>query len=239
MAFKYRIAQGCEWIRPLVEHIMSTGSMPADATPIYQGRNIIAVADAGPRRVCIKQYKIPSLINRFAYTLVRPTKASRAFRNAVRLESLGIATAHPYAYIEEFSGLLRRSWFICEHIDNAGDLRYAERRPDFPDLAVKIASLMHRLHDEGVWMKDFSPGNVLTTDKSDDFLLIDINRMEFDVKSESKFNRYFSRIVDTEEAVRIIARAYSPDAEQRAVKAFRDYHRRVNRKRKLKKLFKS
>ena len=97
---------------------------------------------------------------------------------------------------------------------------------------------MHRLHDRGVWMKDFSCGNILMRGATDDFVLIDINRMEFGVTSRAKFDRDFSRIVDTEDAVRVIARAYAPDAEPRAIKAFRDLRRRIARKRRFKKLFK-
>lgn len=236
MKYKIEIAPGCEWIRPLAEQIMSEEAVPRSAKPVYDGRNSISRIDVDGHVVSVKSYKVPHLFNRVAYSLLRPSKARRAFENGLRLEAEGISTARPYAFIEQYrNGFLRRSWLLCEHIEADGDLRYVEKRPDFPEMADKIARLMHKLHDRGIWMKDLSGGNVLL--RGDEMILIDINRMEFGIRSKSKLSTDFSRIVDTEEAVRVIARAYSGDAEECAVKAFRDYHNSIRLKRTLKKIF--
>ena len=238
MAYKYRIAPGEEWIKPLVERIIATGELPEGAETVYKGRNTVSALTWEGRRVSVKRYKLPILPNRVAYTLLRPSKARRAFDNARQLLSMGIATAEPYAYVEEYAGgLLRRSWMLCRHIDGASDMRYAERRPDFAEIAVNLAALMHRLHDRGVWVMDFSSGNVLMTEPTGGFVLIDINRMRFGVRDEERLAMHFSRIVDSEEAVRVLADAYGDGIEGAALKAFRDYMRKVVRKRRLKRLF--
>lgn len=48
---------------------------------------------AGGRIFVLKQYKRPTRLNQFAYTLFRKSKARRAYEYALRLQQLGFETA--------------------------------------------------------------------------------------------------------------------------------------------------
>ncbi len=54
----------------------------------------------GGRIFVLKQYKRPTRLNQFAYTLFRKSKARRAYEYALRLQQLGFETAAPVAYLE-------------------------------------------------------------------------------------------------------------------------------------------
>ena len=63
--------------------------------------------------LCIKRFRRPLLVNRIAYTFFRPTKAQRAYENALILESKGINTPTAVAYIiRSQMGLIADSYLV-------------------------------------------------------------------------------------------------------------------------------
>lgn len=229
--------------------------VPADAVDVYRGRNRVvattAPADNGrSRRLNIKEFRIPNIINRWAYAYLRRSKARRAFDNASRLRELGFNTPAPIAWIERRGpgGQLELSYFISEQLDGWQEIRTAEaeRHPRMGEIARGVGELIFRLHRAGVWMKDASPGNIMWhADEHGEihFALVDINRMEFDIASRSLLMTNFGRVFASEKNTLAAARAYACAAgepeekiEKAALRARADAHHAQKRKQKLKKL---
>lgn len=246
-----------EAVEPMVRQIIDSG-VPSDAEKIYNGRRNKVYAITAPAtidfdRLNIKAYRIPPWINRIIYGRLRRGKARRAFDNASRLVDMEIRTARPVAFIEERGILYGRSYFISEQLGSEWKvLRGAHEWPDFDVVARELACYLARLHRLQVWMKDFSPGNVLLRRSEDgkmDFALIDINRMEFGVIDRSKLMTNFQAIFDTPEATGKFAGFYAeacgmspgtPEYEavvDDAFKSFENKHRQMAFKRRLKRLF--
>lgn len=111
----------------------------------------------GGRIFVLKQYKRPTRLNQFAYTLFRKSKARRAYEYALRLQQLGFETAHPLlSTLQE------------------GD---EESRKILEDFAAFIVEM----HEKGVFNLDMNPGNVFFYKSGEKyrFALIDINRIRF------------------------------------------------------------
>lgn len=158
-------------------------------------------------------------------------------------------------------GLLAESYYICHDVA-APQVRFWNRRPDGEAIASSLAADIVRLHSAGVWHKDFSPGNVLveTIGEGDyRFYYIDLNRMQFGVRSRARLMSMFGRMHDDEAPVRDLGRRYglalekmrreglmctnlplfmltetAATAEEAASQAWRDFWHRMARKRRLK-----
>jgi hypothetical protein len=75
-----------------------------------------------------------------------------------------------------------------------------------------FASFAHRMHENGIEFKDFSPGNVLVMVREDgyDFYLVDLNRMAFHEEiSLEKRLKNFERLPPEERLIRIISEEYA------------------------------
>ena len=204
-------------LEPLVDAVVA-GGLPADSRMVYDGpRNtVVAVATEAVGDVSIKAFKIPIWINRIAYGMLRASKAARSFNNAMRLLSLGFDTPEPIAYAEQRTlGLFGRSYYFCRHINGVHEVRDIERLPECGAILREIAALMVRLHRAGVLVKDFSPGNVLyRTDREGKrhYMLVDINRMAFDVHDRERQMSMFARLLNTEELTAQLAQDYCREA---------------------------
>lgn len=210
---------------------------------IYRGRNIVAVTD-GAEPMCLKSFGTPGMIKGFIYGRFRKPKALRAFDNGMRLHALGFDTPEPVAAVCELrGGRLRRSYYACRYLEGWNDLRGAENRPDFSTLACALAAYMNRLHAAGVFMKDFTQGNILFMPDgkgSYRFSLIDINRMEFGVSDHRKLMANFGAVLDTAEGLAVLAREYAalqsdPESIENEIKEiYRRRQVRLWRKRHIK-----
>ena len=89
-------------INPEFEHLRKElSSIPETiavcGTKIFQGRNRIYRATIGGIDLTVKEFRVPSLANRIAYTFFRKGKARRSYDNAMTLGKLGIGTPEPIA----------------------------------------------------------------------------------------------------------------------------------------------
>lgn len=227
---------------------VASGVRPSDAEIIYKGRNCVYKISRGGRWLCVKAFRCPGAINSFIYTRLRDSKAKRSFDFAERLLSMGIGTPAPIGYAEvKSSGRLRESYYVSELID-ADNLRQWEEKPDADSLVDAFAAEMVKIHRCGVLHKDFSPGNVLYLRDSDGsyrFFLIDLNRMEFGVRSHSRLMRNFRAInldpAQTERLARRYAVAAGLDENRtarEAVDQLAAYFRSKKIHRALKRIFK-
>lgn len=235
-------------LRQLVEEITHNG-VPDDAAVIYKGRNTVYALKRGDDNINIKAFHRPSLFNAFVYTLFRKSKADRSFANASRLIQLGINSPTPIGYGEERDRhRLLRSYYFSNQLASQ-NMRDWEQKPDCEPLLRAFAQEIVKLHQAGVWHKDFSPGNILYTGNADEgytFYYIDLNRMKFDVTDRAKLMSMFRAInlshAETERIARYYAEAagLNPDETARvALNELDKYLAGKRRKRWLKKLLKA
>lgn len=225
---------------------LCNGQLPYDSTSIYNGpRNEVVKVWRDGRDINIKAFGIPNIVNRVVYGRWRKSKACRSYEHALRLRNLGFNTPEPMAYVELKNGLLfGRSYYVSQQLEDFRDMWNLDdlNADDMAALADALGAFMARLHDAGVWMKDFSRGNVLfrrLPKGQFEFFLIDINRMEFDVTDRAKLMLNFRTITYDDRFLGKLARAYArhahldPDATEREARAvhaeFDQKHRRKNK----------
>jgi len=212
-------------IRPLVEQTALTG-MPTEADVIYNGRNTLFVLDGRQwgvnAPVNVKAFHQPRFPNDIIYVSFRDSKARRSYLHARKLLDMGFLTPEPYAYGEVLntggSGRilpkLTSSYYFCRHLPYP-DLRGWEVRPDYTEFVAALGREMARLHKAGIWMKDFSTGNILHHKDAEGnfhFYYVDLNRMEFGVKSTGKLMQMFRSLSPERRYVLDIAAAYAEAA---------------------------
>ncbi len=185
---------------------------------VYKARNEIKTYQRDGLTLNVKSYKIPIFINKIAYSLLRPTKARRAYEYALKLISLGVETPEPVAYIEERRhGLLYHSYFISLHTPLQGNLRIFSdenvKFDDVRDLAIAFGRYTAALHEKGVLHVDYSPGNILYQKNPDEtyrFSLIDINRMKFPKEIDMRMGcQNFCRLYAGDEFFETVGKAYA------------------------------
>ncbi len=242
-----------EGLRPLVESLAATGR-PCGARMVYDERNSLYAlpwpegVNGAPAsgEIIVKDFHPPKLINSVVYTHLRKSKARRSYENALRLLDLGFNTPQPYAYVEVHRSLrLMRSYYLCaaltpDHLD----MRYFDTKSDLEPLLAALGDEMRRLHQAGVLVKDFSPGNVLYVRRADgtySFSHIDLNRVEFGVRSHKRLAANFRAMACTLAEVELLADAYAnatglprDHVRQVAADQYTRFMRRVERKRTLK-----
>ena len=197
--------------RELADH-----GLPADAVDVYVGRNRVVKTERKGRLINIKAFKIPHIVNRLVYGNLRGSKARRSFEHALRLRNLGFNTPEPLGYVELRHGpLFGRSYYLSQHIEGFREMRSFGAEERLGELAEQLGALIARLHDAGIWVKDFSRGNLLR--RRDDkgrytFFLVDINRMEFGVDDRKKLMQNFKDITSDHQFLRRLAKAYARHA---------------------------
>lgn len=172
-----------ESLRPWLEMLPKTFNQQGEI--IYDARNQIRrITAPNGQEMCIKCYHRPIWVNRVIYAFFRPSKAKRAFDNAMRLTEAGIGTPEAVAYIElHKGGLLQLSYLITlqsqlKHINREFTNNYT---PELDDTIRPFARFTAQMHEAGFLHKDYSPGNILwdSVDGNYVFEVIDINRMAF------------------------------------------------------------
>lgn len=146
-------------------------------------RNMVRKIElAGGRIFVLKQYKRPTRLNQFAYTLFRKSKACRAYEYALRLQQLGFETAAPVAYLEiSRHGLFHTGYFLSEFIAHPLLNTLQEGDEESRKILEDFAAFIVEMHEKGVFNLDMNPGNVFFYKSGEKyrFALIDINRIRF------------------------------------------------------------
>ena len=219
-------------------------------TPFGDGdRNTIKLFDYQGRKINVKRFKKPNLINSVVYQFFRPSKAQRSFNYGQKLITLGIGTPTPIAYATTSSLVqFKDSYYMSEHLDC--DLTYRElvHQPDYPEhelILRAFTDFTFALHQAGVLFKDHSPGNTLIkkTDTGYQFYLVDLNRMDFKPLSKEERIANFARLSPKKEMVAVMSdqyaklAGYDPDwvfnSMWGLVSKFQEkYHRKVRLKKK-------
>ena len=181
---------------------------------VYIARNQLRHYTVEGYDVIVKRFKKPHLINKIAYTFLRPSKAKRAYEYAFKLLELGIDSPAPIAYIEQYAyGLLTYGYFISIYEKDYSLIRELMAGNQEDASLLKALSLyIAEIHNKGVLHLDMSPGNILYYKQGTNynFTLIDINRMQF-LPTVSKIKRFksFKRLAENEDVLTTIAKRYA------------------------------
>jgi len=211
-------------------------------------RNIIKILEQNGKKVVVKSFKIPNIINQFAYRFIRDSKAKRSFLNAKKLVKLDINTPIPISYIEFFSPLLKESFYICEYFDYDFEIRELLNDKNFKnreEILKEFAKFSYLLHQKGVFHIDYSPGNVLIKKENEKYIfsIVDVNRMKF-INFDDKLRfKNLSRFSADKEDTTTIAKEYAKIAnidEKFAINQLFFYHNKhqqyLKNKKRLKKV---
>ena len=207
-------------INPAYRHLTAfVESIPqrfsTEGETIYKSRNEIKVFETNGIKINVKQYKVPIFLNRIIYTFFRKTKAYRAYAYAFRLLAQGFETPSPVAcIIIKKAGLIHLSYFISIQSPFTR-IMYEFGKGTLDGRTTVIRCLAHytaKLHDAGIYHKDFSPGNILfqqTDADTTQFSIVDINRMQFCPVSIRKGCANFARLWGNDDMFHLIAREYA------------------------------
>jgi hypothetical protein len=215
-------------------------------------RNSIKVFNLDGRRVNVKSFKVPNIINGFIYGYIRKSKARRSYEYANRLRELGVGTPQPIAYAENFDAFgLEDSYYVSEQLGY--DLMYREltTNPNYPDreeILRQFVRFSFELHEKGIEFIDNASGNTLICKGENGryaFFLVDLNRMNFhDSFPLAKRIANLAKLTNDREVVAIMSEEYAKLANrplveinallQREADAFLDnFHRRRRLKQKI------
>lgn len=206
-------------------------------------RNVIKKVEIEGVFYNIKKFKTPNAFQSLVYQYIRKSKAKRSFEYAEILTKKDIKTPLPVGYIEHFSGGLKESYYISEHVEYDFDFRVLNHNPKWPNRAEilrQMAVFTFNLHEKEINFLDHSPGNTLINDLGNDtyeFYLIDLNRMRFEPMDFEKRMHNFRRLWLSKTMISIMAKEYAslynkPETETHALmtKYSRAFQKKVNSK---------
>ncbi|MGM0635166.1 MAG: lipopolysaccharide kinase InaA family protein [Bacteroidota bacterium] len=197
-------------VKNFIENVSDMGQV------VYDGsRNQIRYAEIAGKLMNIKVFKKPNLINQFAYRFIRKSKAERSFLYAEKLLKRGINTPEPIAYQVNLSLLgVLKSFYVSAHLEydfTFRELTTDKQMPNHTQILKEFTRFTYKMHQQGVFFLDHSPGNTLITKKDNtyDFALVDLNRMQFKQLSFNDKIKNFSRLTTDEEIMKVISQEYA------------------------------
>ncbi|NOZ20280.1 MAG: hypothetical protein GXP25_04240 [Planctomycetes bacterium] len=141
--------------------------------------------DSGEKRGYLKRFRCRGLRERLKHVVV-PSKAAAEWQAANRLHDLAFSVARPLAMAERRSGvgLLQESVLLSQAIPDAAplsDLLLKRGGRAREDLLMKLAELVHLLHEKGCLHGDLHVGNILATGPAGEakLFLLDLHRVRF------------------------------------------------------------
>lgn len=210
---KYQLAPGYEHLEEWVVNLKTT--FAKDGETIFKRRNEVKIFEVGGGRLNVKSFKLPNFINRYVYAHVRGSKAERSFQYARKFLEMGIRTPEPVAYLNCMEGgKLKESFYVSLHLDYDFTLRevllYKVSERD-EILRKWVEFTYKKLHKNGIFHLDYSPGNTLITNLDNDyqFSLIDLNRMDFGAINFEKGLRNFRQLDTDRLTLELLATTYA------------------------------
>lgn len=197
------------FVRVLPVHFENGGTL------IYEGRNKLKEFEIHGRKLIVKSYQLPHLINRIVYNSFRASKACRSYQYAQMLRKAGIGSPAPVGFYSTGTWLLfGRSYFVSLKSECPYTYRNLLEETftgDKEKVLRAIARTTAALHENGFLHKDYSGGNILfrETDKGIEVEIIDLNRMRFGKVDIETGCKNFERLPGTHEMFVILADEYA------------------------------
>jgi len=183
---------------------------------IHKARNELKIIAHNDIDTVVKAFKVPNIVNQFAYAYIRGSKAKKSYENAMKLMTLNVNTPEPISYIEFYeNALLQESFFTTLHQPHDFLIREPLYETDFKDrenIIRQFAKFTYELHQKDIFHKDYSAGNTLVIDKGNgiyEFSIVDINRMEFKKIDINIAMENFNKLWANEQTLTIIADEYA------------------------------
>ena len=168
------------------------------------------------RSYVVKKFKVPNIVNRFAYRYLRPSKAKRSYLYSLKI---GIELSpEPIAYIENSRmTLLSTSYYISRYFDydhTIHEVLIDKTLKNRTKILSEFADFSFKLHDSGILHRDYSHGNILLKESNKttphcEFKIIDVNRMEFKNLNIKSRLENFARINADDDDMKIIITQYA------------------------------
>ncbi len=244
MSYRYKISSHFKNFKNILFDIQRYFN--ASNESIHKARNELRIAEIEGEKVVIKAFKVPHLVNQFAYAYIRDGKARKSYDNAIALQALHVNTPESIGFIEFYRfGVLKESYFLAKYEAYNFTIREAfhHKIDDWSEVIQAFAAFTYDLHVKGVWHVDYSPGNILITrvEQGYHFSLVDINRMEFKKIEGYEGLENFAKFWAKEEDLKLLASEYASLAsldESRAIEvalaSAQKLQAKTNLKRKLK-----
>jgi len=241
---KYTLNPNFENFKPFLLNIKEY--FQSNSQTIHKARNELKVIEYKGVETVVKAFKVPNFLNQIIYAYCRDSKAKKSYGNAMKLQNLGINTPTPIGYIEFYKNfLLKESYFISQKQEYTFTIRSPLRDPNFTDrkqIIKKFVAFTYNLHQNSIYHKDYSAGNILVTKRNNEyeFSIVDINRMEFKEVDTLLGLDNFAKLWLDEDSLQLIAKEYaklSQTDENKAVELLRQSDKKlkdfVNFKRKI------
>ena len=154
----------------------------------------VAKIKINERNYVLKRYNIKSFWHGISRAF-RPSRAHHSWCNACALEMLGVATAHPFLYLEEriFWLFRKRAYFLCEYIEG-NDLGTAWKKQELEtrenEILVLFRGLFKVMADYRISHGDMKATNFLLQDKK--LVVLDLDAMVRN-RSRTSFVEKFSK----------------------------------------------
>jgi len=182
---------------------------------IYKGRNELKVFDTDYGKIVVKSFRIPHIINRFAYSFLRLSKAERSYNYSLEILKRGFQTPQPIAYLELFKkGLISESYYISGYSNYISMKCFTfTKKLTKEDIEIlkAFARFTAQLHEKEIYHKDYSNGNILYQKGGENihFVLVDVNRVQFRKVTEAMSYKSFHRLYFSLEMLEIVAVEYA------------------------------
>lgn len=206
-------------LTPLIENIESYFQ---DSTHVlYDQRNVIRVITYDNEDYVVKAFRVPNLVNQFAYRYLRPSKAKRSYQYSFKIGAE--LSPEPIAFIEQHRSFrLAKSYYISKYFKydhTIHEVLINKELQDREQILIAFADFTFKLHQLEILHHDYSHGNILikesvTEDSGYKIKIIDVNRMEFkylDIKARLE---NFARIKANDDDMAIIISQYAKNLDQ-------------------------
>ena len=198
-----------DWIKEIPSLFSTQGET------IYKGRNELKVFDTDFGKMVIKSFRIPHIINRFAYSFLRLSKAERSYNYSMEILKRGFQTPQPIAYLELFKkGLISESYYVSGYSDYISMKSFTfikKLTEEDIEILKAFARFTAQLHEKEIYHKDYSNGNILYKKENETVLfdLVDVNRVQFKKVTEAMAYKSFHRMDFSIEMLKIVAEEYA------------------------------
>ena len=210
----YEINPKYATIKPLIENIELY--FQESSHVLYDQRNVIRVVEYENKKYVVKAFRVPNLVNRFAYRYLRPSKAKRSYLYSLKIGAE--LSPEPIAYIEQRKQLLlNKSYYISAFFDydyTIHEVLINKELENRDQILKDFADFTYKLHELEILHHDYSHGNILIKkstkeDSRYEFNIIDINRMTFQILDLKARLENFARIKADDDDMQTIITQYA------------------------------